>query len=115
MDSQRCSRSWSGELIHLLRGPCADQICASDSASVETGVATQATESSKEGADPRCGVAKGVAKGVAIGGLRAAGTRVERFDRRPIEPFELFTSEFGQNSCQNSGKILTFLQKILKF
>ena len=23
--------------------------------------------------------------------------RVERFDRRGIEPFELFTSEFGQN------------------
>ena len=26
--------------------------------------------------------------------------RVERFDRRPIEPFELFTSEFGQNSVR---------------
>ena len=44
---------------------------------------------------------------------RVAG-RVEKFDRRPIEPFELYTSEFGQNSGQNSGKILTFLQKILK-
>ena len=28
-----------------------------------------------------------------------AEIRVEGFDRRPIEPFELFTSEFGQNSC----------------
>ena len=27
----------------------------------------------------------------------------------------IFTSEFGQNSCQNSGTILTFLQKSLKF
>ena len=25
------------------------------------------------------------------------------------------TSEFRQISCQNSGKVLTFLQKILKF
>ena len=33
---------------------------------------------------------------------------VERFDRRPIEPFELFTSEFGQNSVriqENSSRI----------
>ena len=37
--------------------------------------------------------------------------RVERFDRRPIEPFELFTSEFGQNSCQNSGKFSHFFRK----
>ena len=51
---------------------------------------------------------------LVVGGLLPE-TRVERFDRRPIEPFELFTSEVGQNSCQNSGKILTFLQKILKF
>ena len=28
----------------------------------------------------------------------AARTLVERFDRRGIEPFELFTSDFGQNS-----------------
>ena len=41
--------------------------------------------------------------------------RVERFDRRPIEPFELFTSEFGQNSVriqENSSKIF---RKFLKF
>ena len=47
--------------------------------------------------------------------VHVVGCRVERFDRRPIELFELFTSEFRQNSCQNSGKIITFLQKILKF
>ena len=29
----------------------------------------------------------------------AVQTRVERFDRRGTEPFELFRSEFGQNSC----------------
>ena len=42
-------------------------------------------------------------------------SRVERFDRRPIEPFELFTSEFGQNSVriqENSSKIF---RKFLKF
>ena len=32
----------------------------------------------------------------------ASFSRVERFDRRPIEPFELFTSEFGQNSVRTS-------------
>ena len=30
--------------------------------------------------------------------LRSAAALVERFDRRGIEPFELFKSEFGQNS-----------------
>ena len=30
-------------------------------------------------------------------GTAAARALVERFDRRGIEPFELFTSEFGQN------------------
>ena len=46
---------------------------------------------------------------------RSAADRVERFDRRPIEPFELFTSEFGQNSVriqENSSKIF---RKFLKF
>ena len=30
----------------------------------------------------------------------AAATYGERFERRGIEPFELFRSEFGQNSCK---------------
>ena len=46
-------------------------------------------------------------------------TWVERFDRRPIEPFELFTSEFGQNSVriqENSSKIFRkFLKKVPEF
>ena len=45
----------------------------------------------------------------------AGPLRVERFGRRPIEPFELFTSEFGQNSVriqENSSKIF---RKFLKF
>ena len=41
----------------------------------------------------------------------AISNRVERFDRRPIEPFELFTSEFGQNLCQDSGKFSKFFRK----
>ena len=45
--------------------------------------------------------------------------RVERFDRRPIEPFELFTSEFGQNSVriqENSSRIFRkFEVKFPKF
>ena len=36
--------------------------------------------------------------------------RVERFDRRPIEPFELFISEFGQNSVRIQ-EIFFFKQK----
>jgi hypothetical protein len=43
--------------------------------------------------------------------------RVERFDRRPIEPFELFTSEFGQNSVriqENSSKIFRKFRKFEK-
>ena len=41
--------------------------------------------------------------------------RVERFDRRPIEPFELFTSEFGQNSVRIQENSSTIFRKILKF
>ena len=47
--------------------------------------------------------------------LETVWARAERFDRRPIEPFELFTSEFGQNSVriqENSSKIF---RKFLKF
>ena len=46
------------------------------------------------------------------------GSRVERFDRRPIEPFELFTSEFGQNSVriqENSSQIFRQFLKFEKF
>ena len=41
----------------------------------------------------------------------------EWFDRSPIEPFELFTSEFGQNSVriqENSSKIFRKFLKIEK-
>ena len=41
---------------------------------------------------------------------------VERFDRRGIEPFELFTSEFGQNSVKFHCILLaTIFQKIQDF
>ena len=36
--------------------------------------------------------------GVPQAPAEAGAAWVERFDRRGIEPFELFTSEFGQNS-----------------
>ena len=39
-------------------------------------------------------------------------TLVERFDRRGTEPFELFRSEFGQNTCKI--KEFYFSQKIQK-
>ena len=42
-------------------------------------------------------------------------SRVERFDRRPIEPFELFTSEFGQNSVRIQENSSTIFRKFLKF
>ena len=41
--------------------------------------------------------------------------RVERFDRRPIEPFEFFTSEFGQNAVriqENSSKKIQKISEI---
>ena len=41
--------------------------------------------------------------------------RVERFDRRPIEPFELFTSEFGQNSVRIQENSSRIFRKFLKF
>ena len=45
--------------------------------------------------------------------------KVERFDRRPIEPFELFTSEFGQNNSvriqENSSKTFRNFLKFEKF
>ena len=41
------------------------------------------------------------ARGVPTRGVPGRGvTRVERFDRRGSEPFELCTSEFGQNSVR---------------
>ena len=41
--------------------------------------------------------------------------RVERFDRRPIEPFELFTSEFGQNSVRIQENSSRIFRNFLKF
>ena len=35
---------------------------------------------------------------------------VERFDRRGIEPFELFASEFGQNSLRIDEILLEFIR-----
>ena len=49
-----------------------------------------------------------------FGALRRARARcavcreVERFDRRGIEPFELFTSEFGKNSLRIEEILLEF-------
>ena len=63
------------------------------------------------GAPRRCLLARGVPAAACWPVL----ARVRKFDRRPIELFELFTAEFGQSFCQDSGKILTFLQKILEF
>ena len=37
-------------------------------------------------------------------------TWVERFDRRGIEPFELFTSEFGPNSLRIEEMLLEFIR-----
>ena len=50
-------------------------------------------------------------------GVRPVGLpfRVERFDRRPIEPFELFTSEFGQNSVRIQENSSRIFRKFLKF
>ena len=49
-------------------------------------------------------------------GVRPVGLpfRVERFDRRPIEPFELFTSEFGQNSVRIQENLSRIFRKFLK-
>jgi hypothetical protein len=46
---------------------------------------------------------------------QAAHLRVERFDRRPIEPFELFTAEFGQNYVRIQENSSKFFRKLLKF
>ena len=35
---------------------------------------------------------------------------VERFDRRGTEPFELFTSEFGQDSVRIQESLLEFIR-----
>ena len=40
----------------------------------------------------------------------ALATLVERFDRRGIEPFELFRSEFGQNSVRIKELLLEFIR-----
>ena len=46
-------------------------------------------------------------------------TLVERFDRRGTEPFELFTSEFGQNSGTSAKKFKKirnhYVQYFLKY
>ena len=39
---------------------------------------------------------------------------VERFDRRGIEPFELFRSEFGQNSVRIREMLLEFIRNSKK-
>ena len=39
---------------------------------------------------------------------------VERFDRRGIEPFELFTSEFGQNSVKIQYILLGNSEKLIQ-
>ena len=63
----------------------------------EFGDGTKAlSEASKEAAEK-------AATAVLDAGGTAVEAWVERFDRRGIEPFELFTSEFGQNSFKNSG------------
>ena len=48
-------------------------------------------------------------------GCYRVNARVERFDRRPIEPFELFTSEFGQNSVRIQENSSRIFRKFLKF
>ena len=44
--------------------------------------------------------------------IKRVKTCVERFDRRGIEPFELFTSEFGQNSVKIEYILLENAKKI---
>ena len=51
------------------------------------------SEASKEAAEK-------AATAVLDAGGTAVEAWVERFDRRGTEPFELFRSEFGQNSCK---------------
>ena len=53
----------------------------------------------------------------SLGALRGGETWVERFDRRGIEPFELFRSEFGQNSfkIQEFSVESSKISEILKF
>ena len=53
--------------------------------------------------------------GAAVFSVLAVLLRVERFDRRPIEPFELFTSEFGQNSVRIQENSSRIFRKFLKF
>ena len=72
---------------------------------------------------PRGSTALGSTLSGASSPRRCHPTWVERFDRRGIEPFELFTSEFGQNSVKiqyillenlkNSG--LIFFQHFRKY
>ena len=54
----------------------------------------------------------GIQRWTQVGAER---TWVERFDRRPIEPFELFTSEFGQNSVRIQENSSRIFRKFLKF
>ena len=61
----------------------------------------------RPGGRPRCTPGPRCGSGGRSG---AAGTRVERFGRRGTEPFELFRSEFGQNS----GIVAKIYQKFLK-
>ena len=66
----------------------------------------------------RGGAAHGAGGLVRLGGtrprgagpLRGAAGRVERFDRRGTEPFELFRSEFAQNP----GNFVRIRQKLKK-
>ena len=52
---------------------------------------------------------RGLARGRTPGG-GAAPPEVERFDRRVIEPFELFRSEFGQRCVRIQEFLLEFIR-----
>ena len=73
--------------------------------SEEDSISNLSTKAEAEEARVRWYGRRGAARFAAVGaaggegdGEAAAGRWVERFDRRGTEPFELFRSEFGQNS-----------------
>ena len=55
-------------------------------------------------------LAGGLEEGSADEQLAAVLALVERFGWRGIEPFELFGSEFGQNSARNKEILLGFIR-----